>query len=53
MTNESKETQPCENCFGKGTIMEARPAKWGYPIDVSPPPLCPICKGTGLKTKGS
>jgi rubrerythrin len=43
----------CETCFGKGTITLMKPAKSGHPIDTSPPPVCPVCKGTKLKPKAN
>jgi DnaJ-class molecular chaperone len=43
----------CETCFGKGTMTLMKPARFGHPIDTSPPPVCPACNGTGEKPKAT
>lgn len=40
-----------ETCFGKGTMTLMKPARFGQPIDTSPPPVCRACNGTGEKPK--
>jgi hypothetical protein len=43
-TNNDEIANRCEACFGKGTITLMKPARFGRPIDTSPPPLCPVCR---------
>jgi DnaJ-class molecular chaperone len=47
--NQIPKEDRCETCFGKRTITIMRPVRFGHPIDISPPPTCPDCKGTGRK----
>ena len=49
MTEESQES--CENCYGVGHIVTMKSSRWGQPIDTSPPPVCPVCKGTKVRPK--
>src|ERR1700733_6079932 len=49
--NPIPQEERCEACFGKGTITLMKPARFGHPIDTSPPPDCPVCKGTRKKPK--
>jgi hypothetical protein len=55
MTTTTQETtgNRCEACFGKGTITLMKPARFGHPIDTSPPPVCRVCNGTGQKPPNS
>jgi len=48
--NEIPLDDRCEACFGKGTITTVKPARFGHPIDITPPPTCAACKGTGRET---
>jgi hypothetical protein len=52
-TTGQETADPCEACFGKVTVTTMKPARWGRPIDTSPPPTCPVCKGTRLKPKAT
>ena len=54
MNATAPKEEDCEACFGKGTTAVMRsPRPLGQPMDLSPGPTCPDCKGTGKKPKAS
>jgi hypothetical protein len=46
-----QEEDRCEACFGLGRIPQMKAARFGHPIDTSPPPVCRVCNGIGEKPK--
>jgi hypothetical protein len=51
MTATIPQEDCCETCFGKRTLTIMKTARRRHPIDISPPPICPDCQGTGKKPK--
>ena len=53
-TTQDEIENRCEASFGKRTQTIMKPPRpLGQPMDISPPPICPVCKGTGLKPEAS
>ena len=39
----------CVTCYGTGQLVEARPVRFGQPLQL--PEQCPDCNGTGIQPK--